>query len=342
MGEHACVPTIVLLLCSSGLVLTTEEAEPLEAACGERTLVDMVSGSRIIGGRDALPGAWPWQVSLQYMSPSRGYRHICGGSLINNNWVMTAAHCFLQRRDLINWRVLTGLTNMIFHGNSTQIRQIQGIIIHRYYDEHTEENDLALLKLAAPVEYSNYTQPVCIPGEISSNTTNLQCFITGWGTTSQGGTSAVLLQEAQVDILSTSLCNKPGWYDGAISSNMICAGYADGGIDSCQGDSGGPFVCYVPQYMRYYQMGITSFGYECGKPSHPGVYTRVENYRNWIKYSLMHKQLIFDENSPAAMVTQDVRLSNTPPMETFKTTAFFTFWCCSVSFFFNKQSVFNI
>ncbi|XP_069509536.1 transmembrane protease serine 12-like [Ambystoma mexicanum] len=278
----------------------------------------MKSGSRIVGGQDAMPGAWPWQVSLQYMSLYRGFRHTCGGTIINNNWVMSAAHCFLQRRDIPRWRAVAGLHNIIFPSKSTEIRRIEYVTVHRYYSERSMDNDIALLKLAAFLPYGDHIQPICIPYNIQLNmTSSTQCFVTGWGTTSQGGALAILLQEAQVNIIPSSLCNTPEWYNDIVSSNMICAGYEGGGIDACQGDSGGPFVCYIPEYRRFYQFGITSFGYGCGKWHFPGVYTRVENYKNWIQNNLLHRQLDTDDQIVENSEYQGNDLNKTPTRRTF-------------------------
>uniref|UniRef100_A0A670ZTM0 Peptidase S1 domain-containing protein n=1 Tax=Pseudonaja textilis TaxID=8673 RepID=A0A670ZTM0_PSETE len=92
-----------------------------------------------------------------------------------------------------------------------------------------------------------------------------------------------LLTEAQVDIIPISTCNRHDWYAGMVKDNMICAGSGKGGIDGCQGDSGGPLACYIPDLTRYYLVGISSFGYGCGRPRLPGVYLQTGFYRRWIQ-----------------------------------------------------------
>ncbi|XP_056418677.1 transmembrane protease serine 12 [Hyla sarda] len=248
-------------------------------ACGKRPLVDTL-GSRIIGGHDALPGAWPWQVSLQHLSSGYGYKHSCGGSLIHKIWVMTAAHCFRERRNQRYWRAVFGVIDILLPENTKQISEIKQII-YRNFDPKTMDNDLALLELVNPVIYTDYVRPVCLATQELQVDPFAQCFITGWGTTSSGGKISTILQEAQIDIIPTSLCNHSGWYNGLLTDNMICAGFEDGGVDTCQGDSGGPFVCYIAEHASFYQFGITSFGYGCAEAHYPGVYTQVKNY-NWM------------------------------------------------------------
>ncbi|KAG9491654.1 hypothetical protein GDO78_000261, partial [Eleutherodactylus coqui] len=260
---------------------------PIFSVCGQRPLVHTL-GSRIIGGHDALPGAWPWQVSLQYSIFGYDYEHLCGGSLIHKMWVMSAAHCFIKARNHRNWRAVFGVNDIVNPGSTRQTSQIKGIRIHKNFDEKTKDNDLAMLELENPVKYTEYIQPVCLGiqlQEVSDPFT--QCFITGWGTTSKAGEMSQILQEAQIDMISASLCNSSGWYNGILTDNMICAGFEDGGVDTCQGDSGGPLVCYIADRASFYQLGITSFGYECAEAHYPGVYTQVHNYANW---TVMHME----------------------------------------------------
>ncbi|XP_075055392.1 transmembrane protease serine 12 [Mixophyes fleayi] len=249
--------------------------------CGQRPLIDTL-GSRIIGGHESLPGAWPWQVSLQFFSSGYRYTHLCGGSLIHNIWVITAAHCVVKRRNPRYWRAVFGINSILHAAKTRRISGIRQISVHANFDVTTMDNDVALLELSSSISYTDYIQPVCLATRALPVDPLTQCFITGWGTTTPGGEISVILQEAQIYVIPTSICNSPGWYNGIITGNMLCAGYESGGIDTCQGDSGGPFVCYMPEKDRFYQLGITSFGYNCAKAHYPGVYTLMENYANWI------------------------------------------------------------
>ncbi|XP_060127046.1 transmembrane protease serine 9-like [Zootoca vivipara] len=273
---------LVLLLCQA-VAMNITSLLPSED-CGTRPLMgEMTEWNRIVGGRDAEPGAWPWQVSLQVYRFGTGYHHVCGGSVINNNSVLTAAHCIKKWTDPAFWRVVFGLHHLYNHEFPTVKRYVRAIVMHSGFKRSTYENDVALFRLKRPISYSDYIQPICLP----NSTTQLvadenPCFISGWGNTEEKGRGNFILQEAQVDIIPLYICNRYDWYAGVVSWNMLCAGSATGGVDSCQGDSGGPLMCYFPDYTRFYLIGITSFGVGCGRPKLPGIYIRAKNYRPWI------------------------------------------------------------
>ncbi|XP_063808326.1 transmembrane protease serine 12 [Pseudophryne corroboree] len=218
-----------LLLCWLPMAVAVVRTE----VCGQRPLVDTF-GSRIIGGHDALPGAWPWQASLQYFSSDYSYRHLCGGSLIHNTWVITAAHCVVKKRNPRYWRAVFGINSILHPAKTRKISGIKQISVHASFDGTTMDNDIALLELANSVTYTDYILPVCLATSKLPTDPLAQCFISGWGTTTAKGEKSVILQEAQIEIIPTSLCNSPGWYNGIITGNMLCAGYESGGIDTCQ------------------------------------------------------------------------------------------------------------
>ncbi|XP_063315789.1 transmembrane protease serine 12-like [Pelobates fuscus] len=240
------------------------------------------AGSRIVGGREAEPDSWPWQVSVQFYYGFLVYRHICGGSLINNGWVMSAAHCFLERKQAADWRVVFGL-HVLSKPGRAKVSLIQYIVIHPLFSISSMDNDIALLRLSKDVTFTKYISPICLPSSRMQIDPAAVCYITGWGTLAYGGPGADVLQEAEVDLIPTEMCNRTGWYNGIITKNMVCAGYERGGVDACQGDSGGPLACYIPETDNFYLVGITSFGYGCAQANFPGVYTRVSNYDNWTK-----------------------------------------------------------
>ncbi|XP_032991698.1 transmembrane protease serine 12-like [Lacerta agilis] len=278
----AAAPLLALVL-GQAVTLNLTSLLPSED-CGTRPLMgEMTEWNRIVGGRDAEPGAWPWQVSLQVYRFGTGYHHICGGSVINNYSVLTAAHCIKKWTDPAFWRVVFGLHHLYNYESSTVKRHVRAIVMHSGFKRSTYENDVALFKLKRPISYSNYIQPICLP----NSTTQLvadenPCFISGWGNTEEKGRGKFILQEAQVDVIPLYICNRYDWYAGVVSWNMLCAGSETGHVDSCQGDSGGPLVCYFPDYTKFYLIGITSFGVGCGRPKLPGIYIRAKNYRPWI------------------------------------------------------------
>uniref|UniRef100_A0A3P9QGL7 Acrosin n=1 Tax=Poecilia reticulata TaxID=8081 RepID=A0A3P9QGL7_POERE len=236
--------------------------------CGKRKLAVPPGASRIIGGRDAPEGAWPWQASIQFLGT-----HFCGGTIISNKWVVSAAHCY---HNYIFLTVLVGITALSKPGPHSQRRGVKNVIIHERYDFNSSNNDVALLMLKSPLKFTNYIQPCCIPMSINHQVAlNLSnCFITGWGS------GAVdMLQEAELELIETLRCNQKHWYNGLITENMLCAGMLTGGVDTCQGDSGSPLQCYSEKDDQYYLIGVTSFGESCGHPHRPGVYskTKIQN-----------------------------------------------------------------
>ncbi|XP_054831686.1 transmembrane protease serine 12 [Eublepharis macularius] len=259
------------------------KAHSYSSECGTRPLVDDIpGGTRIVGGHDAQVGAWPWQVSLQVYRFGLGYNHVCGGSLINHNTVLTAAHCIRKWTDPEFWRAVIGMHHLYKHHSHTVRSRVRAIIRHAGFDKVTFEKDIALFKLISSIEFNKYIQPVCLPDAPLLLTVETPCFISGWGATKEKGSSRAILQEAQVSIIPQRKCNRLDWYAGAVFEDMICAGSESGGVDSCQGDSGGPLMCYFPDATRYYLIGITSFGLGCGKPKFPGIYIRTATYRSWI------------------------------------------------------------
>ncbi|NXE14169.1 ACRO protein, partial [Lophotis ruficrista] len=236
---------------------------------------------RVVGGRDAQPGAWPWTVSIQDpWVPGTG--HICGGSLISPQWVLTAAHCFKEAWNLSVWHVVIGATWLTHLGPEVQVRYINRLIIHEYYNNITLSNDIALLELDQPVQCNYYVQLACVPDASLRVSRLTVCYISGWGALVEGGGAAAILQEARVRLIDTYLCNSSNWYRGAIHSHNLCAGYAQGGIDTCQGDSGGPLVCQDNNAEYFWLVGVTSWGSGCARAHRPGIYTSTQHFYDWI------------------------------------------------------------
>ncbi|XP_036602610.1 enteropeptidase [Trichosurus vulpecula] len=244
--------------------------------CGKQ-LVARETNPKIVGGNDAKEGAWPWMVSLYFNG-----RHICGASLINNEWLVTAAHCVYGRNLITSrWEAVLGLHSTSNLTNpQTVIQLIDQIIINPHYNKRTKDSDIALMHLESKVNYTDYIQPICLPEASQVFPDGMDCFIAGWGTIKYQGSVATILQEAQVPLISNEKCQQQ-MPEYNITENMICGGYEEGGIDSCQGDSGGPLMCQ--EDSRWFLAGVTSFGYQCALPDRPGVYVRVSKFVNWIK-----------------------------------------------------------
>ncbi|XP_075399685.1 transmembrane protease serine 11G-like [Tenrec ecaudatus] len=246
----------------------------LNSGCGVGRESPSSSMERIYPGYEADKAAWPWQASLQI-----GGIHICGATLISKEWLLSAAHCFDTYKNPKLWMVSFGTTL----SPSLMQRNVQSIVVHENYAAHKHEDDIAVLKLSAPVIFSDDVHRVCLPDADFPIVPKTPAFVTGWGALTKDGHFPNTLREAQVEIISNDVCNRVSVYGGAVSSGMICAGYLAGGQDACEGDSGGPLVTARDRNI-WYLIGIVSWGIDCGKPNKPGLYTKVTSYRDWIKY----------------------------------------------------------
>lgn len=228
-----------------------------------------LKNAKIVGGQIATPNSWPWQVGLRISQNKQ--RFVCGGTLISNQWILTAAHCV---EDATNLDVYLGDHDFDRVGSETIISASKWTYLR--YDENNFSNDIALVKLRTPVQFSDKISPICLPnGKYSS--IGSRAIVTGWGDIYENaGQGSRYLRQANVPVNSPSVCN----YRGFQTSLQICAG--DTNIfrprDTCQGDSGGPLV-QQDSNGRWYLAGITSNGAGCG--GH-GVYTRVSAYEQWI------------------------------------------------------------
>ncbi|XP_068581702.1 serine protease 33-like [Cebidichthys violaceus] len=252
------------------LTLLTPESHSQLSVCGRPLLI-----TRIVGGQAAPEGSWPWQVSLHGSGS-----HFCGGSLINSEWVLTAAHCF-QPPSTSNLVVYLGRQNQQSSNPNEVQRTVTRIINHPGYSSSTNDNDISLLKLSSPVTFTNYISPVCLAAPGSSFHNGTDSWVTGWGNIGSGVALPFpqTLMEVEVPIVGNRQCNCDNGV-GRITDNMICAGLRAGGKDSCQGDSGGPLVS--KQAGVWIQEGVVSFGKGCAFPELPGVYSRVSQYQTWI------------------------------------------------------------
>ncbi|XP_067218501.1 trypsin I-P1-like [Chanodichthys erythropterus] len=231
----------------------------------------------IVGGNNATAGAWPWQVRI------RVHKYLCGGTLINKDWVLSAAKCFKDSSNVSDPDTVMFFGRLNQSGSNPHeiIRTAKRIIRHSNYNDQLHNNDIALVQLNSSVTFSDYIKPVCLAAAGSVFSADTESWVTGWGTLqSEGEWTFDTLQEVMMPIVSNSDCDKA--YGGGITSNMICAGLLNqGGKDSCQGDEGGPMVS--KKDSLWIQSGIVSFGVGCAEPEFPGVYTRVSQYQNWIE-----------------------------------------------------------
>ncbi|XP_054247392.1 acrosin-like [Indicator indicator] len=270
------LPLLVLLaLCQPALAFWN-----YCGTCGFRPMASYHGTSRVVGGVSAQPGAWPWIVSIQ-QAVGAGMGHICGGSLISSQWVLTAAHCFVGTGR--TYYVLAGITYFNKPGPEAQLRHVRRILLHRGYDNDTMSNDIALLELDQPVQCGYQVQLACVPDASLHVAELTNCWVSGWGATrARAGDLPLGLQEARVYLIDLNICNSSHWYAGAIHSHNLCAGYPQGRIDTCQGDSGGPLVCQAKNADYFWLVGVTSWGTGCARVRKPGIYTSTQHFYRWI------------------------------------------------------------
>ncbi|XP_041094771.1 serine protease 27-like [Polyodon spathula] len=255
-----------------------------QMACGRRMV-----GSRIVGGANSNAGMWPWQVDLQ----DNGV-HVCGGSLVNENWVLSAAHCFPDTSTTLRYQVYLGRYMLNSINQAEQSFRIAKVLLHPSYQDPHQGFDVALVQLDRAAVFTDSVLPVCLPTSAVLFPEGMECWVTGWGDV---GTSVSLpapgiLQELQLQIIDQSSCNQMYQVPTSlhpttsnILSGMICAGFQAGQKDACQGDSGGPLVCTMIN-GTWVQAGIVSWGDGCGDPNRPGVYAYLPAYSDWIKQTL--------------------------------------------------------
>ncbi|XP_069980481.1 venom protease [Penaeus vannamei] len=272
--------------------------------CGVRSLKEVfiplpetVSSRRrkrtIVGGVISDRNTWPWMALLGEVQGDLTFDWLCAGSLINDQWVLTAAHCFDRNNPNV---VRLGEHDYSSTADDAQHEDFTVIekVIYPNYTFPEAHHDLALLKLDKKVVLRKYILPVCLPWglESSADLTGRNVTTTGWGATAHGGVGSSVLREVQVTVFPSSTCasrykelvNYDRIWPQGIGEETLCAGEVDGGKDACQGDSGGPAV-YANDLEIYTIAGVVSKGYGCGNKEFPGLYasTRHAEYLAWIR-----------------------------------------------------------
>ena len=296
-----CVAAVVSL---SG---EAAKAESVEQALRGLQPSSVIEYTRMVGGQATLWSEWPWQTALYRVSNGHEL-FTCGGSLVAPGWVLSAAHCFGEGSsdNPADWTVATRIGKLTPVGLplDAETRKVKRLVVHEGYDKKTQENDIALMELAEPLQEPTIAlQLEPDPAEES----NRSVTVTGWGLTRwlvskqdksghvvffDGATNDQVdftkfetpdLRKAEIPLVEVDQCAR-AYGNGVqkIDGRNLCAGLSQGGVDACQGDSGGPMMAKSAA-GEWRQIGVVSWGKGCALPGYPGVYTRVSAFNAWIK-----------------------------------------------------------
>ncbi|XP_054990918.1 brain-specific serine protease 4 [Sorex araneus] len=281
MAPRAGAPGWLRLLAALMLLgptaLCTAEL-PAPPACGKPQQLN-----RIVGGEDSRDAEWPWVVSIR-----KNGTHHCAGSLLTRRWVVTAAHCFKGTLNKPSqFSVLLGAWQLGNPGPRAQEVGVAWAYPHPVYSwRDATRADIALVRLERPVHYSERVLPICLPDGAVRFAPDTDCWIAGWGSVRDGVPLAPprTLQKLRVPIIDADVCGRLYWRgagQGAITEDMLCAGYLEGQRDACLGDSGGPLMCQVEG--TWLLAGIISWGEGCAERNRPGVYISLAAHRAWVQ-----------------------------------------------------------
>lgn len=264
--------------------------DPHNYECGLQILVD-----RILSGQNASIQEFTWYALLEYETKKGDRVFDCGGALINQHYVVTAAHCLDNVRlddgqKLVNIRLGEQNTatdvdcededELVICAPPPQNFTAQEIVLHPSYSKSdpNQHHDIALIRLNQPAELHQFVNPICLPDSIFQGVrVGQRASVTGFGHTGQRRHS-VVKQKVTLPIVDQAECRKK-WSRVNITDQQLCAG-GEFNVDSCYGDSGGPLMS---QSLYWTLEGVVSFGNRCGLENWPGIYTRVSAYTDWIK-----------------------------------------------------------
>ncbi|XP_037817079.1 brachyurin-like [Lucilia sericata] len=267
--------SLFVAIASAGIMPAVEQRLPLVPVMPLEELE-----GRITNGELAKPGQFPYQVGLSLVFGNKGAW--CGGTLISNRWVLTAAHCTDGADGVTVYLGATDIKNDNEKGQQRIYSSKSYIVVHADWDASTMSNDISLIKLPVPIEFNDLIQPATLPkmdGKYSTYVGEM-VWASGWGRDSDAATGvSQFLRYIEVPVMKQSTCKT--FYLGSVTDKMICIKTVDK-KSTCNGDSGGPLV-YKDGDVNYV-IGATSFGILLGcEKGWPGVFTRVTSYLDWIE-----------------------------------------------------------
>lgn len=261
--------TALAFACVAGV-----EGARVSNSCGAQGVAGNETGVQIVNGVDAAECAWKWQVGFRYNDIGLPF---CGGTLISDEWVLSAAHC----GNFPDFLVVAGEWKpREKSGNEQNRRAVQFIRHPLYQSTNRQTHDYAMIRVDRAFDFNTCVGSACLP-EGDDVPVGSECYITGWGTLRSGGSQPDILQEGKVTVLANNNCGD--YTTGSIDASMLCAqGTNDNGgiVDACQGDSGGPLVCEAGGVWTLY--GATSWGRGCAGANYAGVWARVHFVMDWV------------------------------------------------------------
>jgi trypsin len=233
---------------------------------GARITHGQFAAPAIVGGSVATANEFPWQI---WLHPTNYNGVYCGASLISSDWVLTAAHC-VQGYSAAGLVVDLGMHTVGGTNPYRQTKTLSQIIVHPQYNSSTMDYDYALLRMSSAATLNSAVAPIALAtsSDAALYANGVNAIVSGWGTTSSGGSVSSVLRKATVPIVDNATCNSN--YGGGITARMVCAGFPQGGVDSCQGDSGGPLFVNTASAPKL--IGVVSWGDGCALAGKPGVY----------------------------------------------------------------------
>nr|XP_034836358.1 enteropeptidase-like [Maniola hyperantus] len=277
-----------------------EGQKPKTINCGQRKVSNNTAPT--INGATK-PGDWPWHTALYKLSKKFKYQYICGGTLISESFVLTAAHCVSIRGKPFppeQLSVVLGKYHLYTIDKESEQKNVERIIINDEYDDENFFSDIALLKLTSDVQFTQYIQPACLWHAVATdvlNTTAIVGNIVGWGYDNDN-VQAVSLQQAVFPTVAVETCIRslPAYYAMFTSWKTFCAGYRNNGTSACNGDSGGGYQVFVPNKQQEPNATVSGAWHVLGvisnQPALPGtricdsdfytVFADVAKHRDWI------------------------------------------------------------